>query len=343
MADAEPDAAFRCFYTKPNYFGLFICVMNKYLTFIILAAASLAVGAQRVEMLPYGDFDSWVTRNIKESAVIGGARKQCYAIGPAVTINGDKPYTNSGGSPWASSNVMAKVCGITKVSNAVFPDDRSAGNKCAKLTTVMENCKALGIVDIDVLVSGSIFLGKMLEPVKSTSNPYSKMDMGIPFAGRPKALRYDYKLYIPDGDMVCSSGFGKKHTVPGRDKAEVYVLLQRRWEDADGNICAKRVATAREQLGRSTDTWVNNHILTLRYGDITAQPYYNERMALVSPDNSYYARNSRGKMVPVKEVGWDDAGATPTHIILMFSSGSGEPYTGTVGSTFWVDNVGLVY
>ncbi len=35
---------------------------------------------------------------------------------------------------WASSNVMAKVMGVTKVSNAVFPEERSAGNRCAKLT-----------------------------------------------------------------------------------------------------------------------------------------------------------------------------------------------------------------
>lgn len=318
-------------------------VMKKIILFIISFVAIVSVHAQRVEMLPFGDFNSWVTRNIKESAVIGGAHKQCYAIGPTVTINGDRPYTNSGGSPWASSNVMAKVCGITKVSNAVFPDDRSAGNRCAKLTTVMENCKALGIIDIDVLVSGSIFLGKMLEPVKSTSNPYSKMDMGIPFSKRPKALRYDYKLSIPDGDKIYSSGFGKKHTVAGRDKAEVFILLQRRWEDADGNIFAKRVGTGRELLGRSTNSWVNNHRLTVRYGDISSRSDYNPRMGLISPENSYYARNSRGKMVPVKEVGWDDAGATPTHIMVMFSSGSGEPYTGTPGTTFWVDNVGRVY
>lgn len=317
--------------------------MKKIILFIISFVAIVSVHAQRVEMLSFGDFNSWVTRNIKESAVIGGAHKQCYAIGPTVTINGDRPYTNSGGSPWASSNVMAKVCGITKVSNAVFPDDRSAGNRCAKLTTVMENCKALGIIDIDVLVSGSIFLGKMLEPVKSTSNPYSKMDMGIPFSKRPKALRYDYKLSIPDGDKIYSSGFGKKHTVAGRDKAEVFILLQRRWEDADGNIFAKRVGTGRELLGRSTNSWVNNHRLTVRYGDISSRSDYNPRMGLISPENSYYARNSRGKMVPVKEVGWDDAGATPTHIMVMFSSGSGEPYTGTPGTTFWVDNVGLVY
>ena len=211
--------------------------MKRTLIYILALMLLMPVAvAQKVEMLPYGDFNSWVTRNIKESRVLGGNEKQCYAIGPNTTVDGDKAYTNAGGSPWASSNVMAKMCGITKVSNAVFPDVRSGGNRCARLTTMMENCKALGIVDIDVLVAGTVFLGRMLEPVKSTSNPYSKMEMGIPYAKRPKALRYDYKLSIPAGNMVYSSGFGKKRTIAGSDRAEVFIYLQRRWEDADGNI-----------------------------------------------------------------------------------------------------------
>ncbi len=317
--------------------------MKRLTTSAILFFLPLILLAQKVEMLPFGDFNNWITRNIKESHIIGGQQKQCYAIGPTATITGDKPYTNRGGSPWASSNVMAKVCGITKVSNAVFPDERSAGNKCAKLTTLMEECKALGIVNVDVLVAGTIFLGKMDEPIKSTSDPYSKMEVGIPYTKRPKALRFDYKLLIPEGDMVYSSGFGKQKRVPGKDKAEVFIYLQRRWEDAQGNIYAKRVGTGRELLGRNTNGWVNDHRLKVKYGDISTQPGYNARMGLIPEEKSYYARNSKGKMVPVKEVGWDDANATPTHLMVMFSSGSGEPYTGTEGATFWVDNAGLVF
>lgn len=301
-------------------------------------------GAQSVEMIKYGDFESWITRPIKESAILGGKTKNVYEIGPNATIPGDKAYTNRGGSPWATSNVLAKVMGVTKTSNAVYPDERSAGNRCAKLTTHMEECKAAGIVNVDVMVAGSIFLGEMLEPVKNTKNPYSKMVMGIPFTKRPKALRYDYKLSIPAGaGRVYSSGFGSKKQLPGTDKAEVLVLLQRRWEDTDGNIYAKRVGTGRELLGRSTSGWVNNHRLKINYGDITNTPGYKSYMGLIPEAKSYYARNSHGKLVPVKEVGWDDASATPTHVILMMSSGSGEPYTGTPDMTFWVDNVGFVY
>jgi len=318
--------------------------MKQFIVLIAAIALSFKVSAQRSEPIPFGDFNSWVTRNIKESRVIGGNVKQVYAVGPEKTIDGDEPYTNQGGSPWSSSNVMAKVMGITKTSNAVYPDQRSPGNKCAKLCTRMENCKAIGIININVMVAGTLFLGQMFEPIKSTSEPYSKMEMGIPFTKRPKALCYDYKLEIPmGGGIVYSSGFGKKKSYPGTDKAEVFIILQRRWEDEDGNLYAKRVGTGRERLDRGTNGWKNGHRLAVNYGDITGKPFYKPYMALISEENSYYARNSEGDMVPVHEIGWDDATATPTHLIVMFSSGSGKPYTGTPGMTLWIDNVSLSY
>lgn len=316
----------------------------KVIITIMLGATSICATGQNIELLPYGDFNNWVTRDIKESRLIGGKHKYCYAVGPTTTIEGDKPYTNAGGSPWSSSNVMAKVAGITKVSTAVFPDEHGAHDKCAKLTTMIDSCTALGIVNVRVVVAGTLFLGQMLEPVKSTSNPYSKMEMGVPFTKHPEALVYDYKLMIPStGTITYSSGFGKKRETPGCDKAEVFVLLQRRWEDEDGNLYAKRVGTGRELLAKATNGWENGHKLKVNYGDISHEPYFKKNMGLIPEAKSYYARNSKGKMVPVKEVGWDDPQATPTHIIVMFSSGSGEPYTGTLGMTMWVDNVGLAY
>lgn len=310
---------------------------------ILLLCSPVVAWGQRVQLLPYGNMDTWVRRNIHESRVIGGNDRQCYAIGPERTINGDEPYRNLGGSPWGSSNVMAKVVGITKVSNAVFPDVRNGGH-CAKLTSMLEHCKALGLINIDVMVAGTIFLGEMQEPISSTSNPYGKMDMGMPFTERPEALVFDYKLLVPPGGTrLYSSGFGKKKTLQGSDRAEVLVFLQRRWEDADGNLHAKRVGTGRELLGTSTNGWVNGHRLPILYGDITSNPAYRPYMALIPESKSYCARNSHGEIVPVVEEGWDDADATPTHIIVMFSAGSGEPYTGTPGLTLWVDNVGLEY
>ncbi|MDE6346979.1 MAG: PCMD domain-containing protein [Muribaculaceae bacterium] len=312
---------------------------------VIFTSASTASGAQPgAEVFEYGDFNSWITRNIPESQLIGGNIKTLYEIGPSRTIDGAKAYKNLGNSPWATSNVYAKVMGISKGSCAVTPDTRSGSDKCAKLTSIIERCKAVGIINIDVMVAGSIFLGEMLEPIGSTSNPYSKMEMGIPFTRRPKALVFDYKLSIPkNATRIYSSGFGKKKELPGHESAEVMVLLQRRWEDSDGNLYAKRVGTARIRFDKSTSGWVNGYRLPVMYGDITSNAAYRPYMGLIPADKSYHARNSKGKMVPVTETGWDSSDATPTHIIVMASAASGEAYTGTPGLTFWIDNIGTTY
>ena len=314
--------------------------------FIIIAAAmALMAGqqatAQKVVPIKYGNMDHWVTRVIKESGIIGGQTKHVYEIGPTQTINGAKAYTNLGGSPWGSSNVYAKVMGVVKTSNAVFPDTHGSG-KCAKLTTTLEHVKAVGIINMDVLVSGSIFLGQMMEPLSSTKNPYSKMEMGIPYTQRPKYLQFDYKLNAPAGDRTYSSGFGAKKTIRGRDYAEVFIILQRRWEDSKGHLHAERVGTGRQRFGHSTN-WVTGHRIPIWYGDITGHKGYQSYMGLINGDKSYYARNSKGKMVKCPEEKWADANAKPTHMLLMASSGCGTAYVGTVGMTLWVDNFALVF
>lgn len=300
-----------------------------------LSAAPAAI-AQQTEKIPYGDFNSWITRNIKESKVIGGNVKKVYAIGPTKTL-GSVPLTTTGGSPWASSNVMAKVMGVTKGSNAVYPADHPGNGRCAKLCTEFEHVKAAGLINMDVVVAGTIFLGKMLEPVKSTKNPYSKMEMGIPYTKSPKALVFDYKMVMPGtNSRTYSSGFGSKKTLPGADKAEVIILLQNRYEDAKGNIYARRVGTGRELFGKNTG-WVNGHKVPVHYGNASSV------FGLIPKAKSYYAKNSKGKMVPVQETEWAPAGTKPTHMIVLISSGSGAPYTGTIGTEFYVDNVALAF
>ena len=295
--------------------------------------------AERFEPIRYGDFDNWLTRNIKESKLMGGNTKQIYEICPAGTDNSGNPYFNRGGSPWATSNVLAKPAGIAKASNAVFPEVRNGRDKCARLECKTDNCKVLGVVNIEVVVGGSIFLGEMIEPVNSTKNPYSKMNMGMPFTGKPTSLRFDYKFYMPDSNTrLYAPGFGSQKTLPGADNGETIVVLQRRWEDKDGNLFANRVGTAREVYRKTTTGWVNGHDLKIVYGKAGSS-----LKPLMPHDKTYYAKNSKGKMVPVKEVGWDDEGVAPTHAVVMFSAAAGEPFTGTPGLKLWVDNVGWVY
>lgn len=308
---------------------------------LLIASAIFSATAETIEPIKFGNMDSWITRNIKESKIIGGKEKTVYEIGPSKTIDGPVAYTPLGGSPWATSNVYAKVMGVVKTSNAVYPLERNGG-KCARLTTTLESCKVLGLMNIEVLVSGSIFLGQMLEPIANTSSPYSKMEMGIPFTKRPKALQFDYKIIDPETGIITHATTGSKKTFKGHDSADVFVYLQRRWEDAEGNIHAKRVATGRERFRGNSD-WKNGHRMALIYGDATKNAAYRDYMKLLNGEKAYYARNSKGKMVPVQEEGWDDASATPTHMIMMASAGSGNAYEGQLGMELQIDNVALVY
>ena len=314
--------------------------MKQFLRFFMASAtvaATLASHALRLEPIRYGDMQNWYTRTIKESGIIGGATKTLYEIAPKGSTTGNKVYRNLGGSPWATSNVYAKVSGVVKTSCAVEPATVN-GNRMAKVQAKMEHVKALGIINMDVMVAGTIFLGEIIEPISSTKGPFSKMAMGMPYTKRPVALVYDYKVDMPNvNTRVKSTGFGSKKTLPGRDQAEVYVLLQKRWETPDGKLHALRVGTGRERFNHSVPL-TKGHQLKINYGDITKKPFYKSYMGLLNGQKAYYARNSKGKLVPVQEEGWAPADAVPTHVLLMASSSCGEPYIGTEGIALYVDN-----
>lgn len=300
--------------------------------------AALPSEALTLEPIRYADFSQWVARGITESKIIGGNHKTIYEIAPEAHIEGNKPYTNAGGSPWATSNVYAKVSGIVKGSNTVTPFNLD-GNRVARLEAKMEHVKVLGLINMDVMVAGSIFLGRVFEPITSTKGPFSKMEMGVPYTKRPKALVYDFKVDMPASDTrTKSTGFSSKKTLKGRDNAEVYVLLQKRWEDSNGKLYAQRVGTARERYNKSVP-WTKGHTLNIHYGDITREPFYKPWMGLLNGEKAYYARNSKGKLVPVEEVGWAPADAVPTHVLMMASSSCGEPFIGSEGLTLYIDNI----
>lgn len=314
------------------------------ITLTLLASVLLTLGCQaegKFVPFKYGNFDTWVVRHVHESSVIGGNTKTLYEIGPHHEITGEKPYVNLGGSPWGTSNVMAKVMGVVKTNNSVYRDVHGSGH-CAKMETHIETCRVLGLMNIKVLAAGSIFLGDMKEPITGTKEGVKALNWGIPFKFRPKAVRFDYRVHVPGSkNRIKQTGFSKASTVAGPDYCIAVLYLQKRHEDARGNITAQRVGTMVVKYGKSTNGWVNGATYEIHYGNITGKSFYNAAtMGLRSTD---YARNSKGKSVIVHETGWASPSESPTHIILQFSSSHGGAFVGTVGNTFWVDNVGLVY
>lgn len=293
-----------------------------------------------IEPIEYGDMDRWMVREVKESFIIGGNTKYLYELTTGDTLKNNTPYKNTD-SPWGTSSVMARVSGVVKTSITVFPEARGEGY-CARLETRMEHCKALGLFNIRVVAGGTIFLGEMVEPITDTKNPQGKLISGIPFTKRPQALTYDYKV-VTGGLRTYASGFGKPESRTDRDMAETCLLLQHRWEDEEGNVFAKRVGTAWECFEQSVTEWQNGHRLPIRYGDISSSSFYKPYMGLINGEGAYYTRNSKGKMVPIQEIGWAEPEEAVTHIVLRISSSNGGAYIGSIDSKFWVDNVGLVY
>lgn len=308
-----------------------------------IAGAHLSVVSAQEEAVPfaYGDMDEWVVRVIRESGIIGGNTKHLYELGPKDTIVGNTAYKNRGGSPWANSNVMAKVAGVVKTNTSVFPEKRDDG-WCARLETRMESVKVFGLVDIEVVAAGSVFLGTVHEPIKGTKNPQSMLNSGVAFTKRPKALRFDYKVKLaPEKNRIRSTGFSRKSTVAGQDSIAAILFLQKRWEDGEGNIYAKRVGTMVQRYTQSSKGWVNDATYPILYGDISRLAEYKPYMRIQVEER--YAMNSLGKSVPVREVGWAEEDEVPTHMVLQFTSSHGGAYIGSPGNTMWIDNVELIY
>lgn len=314
---------------------------NIFIFLLLTLPFTTRAQTEKVESIRLGNMDHWMVREIKESFVIGGKTQYLYEITETKdTLKENTPYKNKK-SPWATSSVLATVSGITKGSVTVFPERRDNGY-AARLETRIEKVKVLGVININVLASGTIFLGEMLEPITDTKNPQSKLVTGIPFTKKPKALQFDYKV-ITGGQSKKINGMGSGTDANRTDKAEVQILLQKRWEDKDGNIHAKRIGTGWELMDKTNKTWQNKHRLTVNYGDISKQSIYGSHMALRSGNNAYYTRNSKGKIVPIHEEGWGTADDEVTHLIVQFSSSNGGAYIGNTDSRLWIDNVGLVY
>lgn len=290
-------------------------VAGLIITFLFIA---LGLNAQeRVEPIPFGDFEHWKTITIKESALIGGKTKTLYKIGGS----------------WSSSNAHARAFGVDKVSVSVTPEKRGDGY-CCRMESTLESVKAIGI-DFKALATGSIYTGKLLDVVglKQSSDPNSAIDMGVPFCGRPSALILDYKALIQNMQAVYAPAKTKVKEVCGHDKGHITLILQHRWEE-NGHVYAYRVGTAVQPIDRTTE-WQNDFRLPVVYGKA------GETVKELS-NNRHKTHNSKGEMVCIEEVDFRDD-MEPTHLIIQISAGSMPPFTGCPGNIVWCDNIRLAY
>ena len=298
-----------------NRFLVGALVAGLVITFLFIALGAHA--QERIEPIPFGDFEHWKSSTIKESSLIGGQTKTLYKIGGS----------------WSSSNAHAKAFGIDKVSVSVTPEKRGEGT-CCRMESTLETVSAIGI-DFKALATGSIFTGKMIDVVgmKQSNDPNSAIDMGVPFTGRTSALILDYIALIQNATAVNAPAKTKVKEVAGRDKGHITLILQHRWEE-NGHVYAYRVGTAVQYINQTTD-WKNDFRLPIVYGDAG-------KASKELSNNRHKTHNSEGKMVCIEEVDFRED-VQPTHLIIQISAGSMPPFTGCPGNTIWVDNIKLVY
>lgn len=317
---------------------------------VVLMAGLVLCGQMRAQedvvklINEYGKFDTWCRREVKESGLIGGNIEHLYEFyGDTTEIHktGKTPFSAPKDYLWRTNNVLAVVAGIVKTNNTVYPEKRGDGY-CARLETHLEEVKVLGMINMDVTCQGAIMVGQLPEPITTTKDPMSKVLYGFPFNKCPRAVRLDYKADVCH-EVIRGTGFSKLKPMGYVDHAEITVMLQKRWEDEDGNVHALRVGTAIERIEQDIPEWVNGHELVIGYGDITGKPYYKEYMGLkTNPDTAYRALNSKGEVVMIIEEGWAPEGTEPTHMMLHAIPSCGEAFYGGLGNTLWLDNVEIV-
>lgn len=314
--------------------------MKKIILFF-LGCLAANMYAERVEPIPFGDMESWTVRYIEESKLLGGQTKTLYCLAPTDTIWENGPYTyGQDGNPWSTSNAYANIIGIEKAAGTMAPEAREDGGTCCRMDVDMLGVRVMGMIDIEVLVAGTMFTGRTIEPITTAKDPYRNIDFGVPFTGRPTALMFDYKCIVSPEDWVWyAKGTAKPKKQEGHDEAEAYVYLQHRWEDEKGHIHSIRVGTGYKRFSEDQLTWVNGYRLPIHYGDITGEEWYEDYMGFKGIQR---AMNSRGKMTLIQEEGWDST-LEPTHLVIMLTSGKYEAFVGKEGNVLWVDNVNLVY
>lgn len=314
--------------------------MEKIQIILLLLISQLAFG-QHYEEVPFGDFEQWTVRYVTESKIIGGQEKVLYVIGPTDTIHSNEIYDYKN-TIWSTSNAFAKVMGVVKTSNNVTPDKGPTGT-CAKLATEFAYCKVAGVVNIKVLAAGSIYWGKMLEPVTGVSDPFAFIDWGIPFTKRPNALVLDYKATIPNTGKLVKGTTTRTIEFDGYDPAEILFVLQYRWEDEKGNVHAKRVGTAICHIDQSSNGWIKDFRVPVIYGDARESADFQPYMDLLRGDMTMYTINSKGKKKPILEETWADPDCPVTHAIMWLTSGSSGAFIGAIGNVLWLDEIRLEY
>ena len=315
-----------------------------YFTFLCAFAAfpqnDPSVYVDKQGQLNYSSLDFWYARKVKESILLSGKTIDLFGVGK-VDLSADfyEPKLKDPKSPWGTSNIYSKM--VLDLGNTrVYPEKRGNGY-CCRLETAIRKDNIAGL-KVEVLIAGTLFVGELIEPVRGLKDPLKNVSQGIPFTKKPKAVKFDYKYSVGNQRVKAIYSIDPAE---GTDKAEFCVILQKRWEDKNGNVFATRIGGARQFFTGSVSQWINGATFPVSYGDATRLHEYDAKtMGLIPGVGEVYVKNSQNKMVQLVETGWGKSEDVPTHLIFYFTSSyQGILYQGSPESVFWVDNIEFVY
>ena len=212
------------------------------------------------------------------------------------------PYPkDSKNTTWDTANHGLSILGI----NGATPEyDHVAVSGPGKAAVKVETKQALGI-----LVAGNIYTGRFLKIVKMSG---AKIEMGVPFTGRPKSLS-GYIHYIPGKIDVASKNM--KNLIGTTDNAKIEISL--------------REGDSLQVVDSTDDKFQNEHGAsypgTVGYGVM------------------YFKQDTKGYIrfeIPIEYL----SGNTPTNIVITATSSChAQQFTGSTGSVMYLDEFKLNY
>lgn len=239
-----------------------------------------------VPQVDNSSFEDWYTESVGSNSV-------------------NQPGKDKATTLWATANRGLALGGAAENTS---PQQKTADSVYAKLETVT----APAIVRI---AAATLFTGKFTEGFPSINDPRSNLTLGVPFTGRPQAMRFQYK-YAPGASNEDSNGDPLSYG----DQCDIYMFLENR----DGGK-TKRVGTAWFRNGDAQTSWKYLDI-PVKYGPLEASdPWFS------------YAQ-------PQPDEEWGTGSESVTHITVLFSSSfEGDFFNGAIGSVLEVDNLEMVY
>ena len=240
-------------------------------------AGSFCAGAQ--EVLPNMNFDTW--------SKSGG----CW-----------NPYPKDAQTiTWDTANHGLSLFGI----NGATPEYNHVAVKGkGKAAVKVETKKAFGI-----LVAGTIYTGRFIKIVRMSG---AKIEMGVPFTGRPKSLS-GYIHYIPGTIDVASKEI--QHVKGTMDNAKIEVSLR---EGKNLEIVDSTDKDFNKEAGASYPGTVAHGVM-------------------------YFKQDTKGYIkfeIPLEY----KSGHTPTNIVITASSSRySQQFTGSTKSVMYLDELQLNY